>query len=143
MSLPDLLTYSLACLLAFLLKWTPYLLQILTLEFVKEGARFITLLCVSLTKLFSIGYAVLKRSQSDCIQRYLQVNSMRCTLLHVSVWELKEDIYKVDVTDVSRLPVQTVRVARVGFYAHRCLSTAVPRGVTLAVCHLTGEPNFC
>jgi hypothetical protein len=24
---------------------------------------------------------------------------MRCTLLYVSVWELKEDIYKIDVTD--------------------------------------------
>lgn len=68
---------------------------------------------------------------------------MRCTLLCVSVWELTEDIYKIDVTDVSSLPVQTVRAARVGFYAHRSLTTAVPIGVTLAVCHLTGEPNFC
>ena len=68
---------------------------------------------------------------------------MGCTLLYVSVWELKEDIYKIDVTDVSRLPVQTVSAARAGFYSHCCLTTAVPIGVTLAVCHLTGEPNFC
>jgi len=67
---------------------------------------------------------------------------MRCTLLYAIVWELKEGIYKIDVTDVSSLPVQTVIAARVGFYAHRCVTTAVPRGVTLAVCHLTGEPNF-
>jgi hypothetical protein len=42
-------------------------------------------------------------------------------MLYVSVWELREDIYKIDVTDVSSMPVQTVRAARVGFYAHRCL----------------------
>lgn len=68
---------------------------------------------------------------------------MLCTVLYVSVWELKEHIYKIDVTDVSSLPVQTVSAARAGFYARHSLTTAVPRGVTLAVCHLTGEPNFC
>jgi hypothetical protein len=44
---------------------------------------------------------------------------------------------------VSSLPVQTVRAVRVGFYAHRCLTAAVPWGLTLAVCYLTGDPNFC